>query len=200
MNKIGFTLFLIIILSFMACSTQNEVGTNGLNGGIGIDILSENIGKTKEVVFKSLNLKEGKNVELSDKMAGAYILKDEQKFYGEDFLLALNFDANNDKMYGFMYIKDFEDNLKDGYNLTKKLYQDLTKEYGDPTTYPESPNSISKIPSYEELATDRISHYMETWKVNDEISVTLEMKYIPDTGIRIAVQYAVLVPTTRTRG
>ena len=57
-------------------------------------------------------------------------------------------------------------------------YQDLTKEYGDPTTYPESPNSISKIPSYEELATDRISHYMETWKVNDEISVTLEMKYI----------------------
>lgn len=184
----------------MACSTQNEVETNGLNEGIGIDILSESIGKTKEVVFKSLNLNEGKNVELSDKMAGAYILKDKQKLYGEDFLLALNFDANNDKMYGFMYIKDFEDNLKDGYNLTKKLHQELTKKYGDPTTYPESPNSISKIPSYEELATDKISHYMETWKVNDEISVTLEMKYIPDTGIRIAVQYAVLVPTTRTRG
>lgn len=74
------------------------------------------------------------------------------------------------------------------------------KDRYDLTTYPELPNSISKIPSYEELASDKISNYTKTWKANDEISVTLEMTYFKDTGIRIAIQYAVLAPVTQTRG
>jgi len=157
---------------------------------ISIDILSQNIGNTKAIVFQNLKLDETKDVITDTKMLGAYTLKENQKFYSEDFQLSLNFyaDTNKDEMYGFTYSKNFKDDSEDGYNITKILFDKLSKEYGDPNTYPGLSNKISDMPDYNKLNTDNISNYKETWEYN-KLTITLNMDYIPNMGIRVSVQY-----------
>lgn len=180
-----------VTLNFSACSLQNNSEKASLSGDIEINTLAENIGKTKEEVFESLNIVEGEDVELSDKLPGAYILKTKQKFANEDFLLALTFDLKNGKMYGFMYIKDFENKPEEGYNLAKKLYDALKEEYGEPITYPLLPHRMLNMPSYEKIGSGDVSYYLETWKAEKDMSVTLRLTYVPDVGVRITIEYQI---------
>lgn len=187
MRKISFLLLVMITaLGIVACGTQETAGDKEIHG------LIANIGETKDTVWENLKLEEGNNIESSAEMPGSYIFKQQQKFQGEDFQLALNLDVNNDEMYGFMYIKEFRDNAQDGYELAKKLSEAFTKEYGEATTYPELPNRIAKLPAFEELNTGEPVSYTETWTAEDELTLTLQMNSSPNAGIQIIAQYAAL--------
>jgi len=196
-------IFLIIAatLSFSACNPQKDSAATSLTQGIKITDMGENIGKTKDEVFKNLNIVEDKDVETSDRMPGSYILKEKQKFANEDLELAINFDINNGEMYGFMYFKNFDNDHKGAYDLTKKLYDALSEEYKYPITYPELPHRISNMPSYEELSREKgVPSYKEEWKAEGDMSVTLESYFIPDAGAQVTVKYQIGIPTVRSVG
>lgn len=171
-------------LIFAACSPQNQAGSNKT------DDWAQYIGQTRAEVFQKLNLEEGKDISPFNDRNGVYLIAEEQKFNNEDFQLVLNFDANTDVMYGYTYWKEFKDDLKLGYDLTLKLEETLIKELGNPTTYPELPHRISNIPDYDQLVADQ--NYVETWKNDKELTVTLQLIHMPDEGARVTLQYAAL--------
>ncbi|GIO31681.1 MULTISPECIES: hypothetical protein [Paenibacillus] len=167
------------------CSSQNKANTKEINE------LKDNIGQTKDVVFKNLKLEEGKDIEQFNGKAGIYAFKKQYSLYGEPLTLTLMFDLNNDKLYGFMYVKGFKNQNKDAYDLTKKLYTNLKKAFGEPTTYPGLWNSISKIPSYEDLPKKSSDEYFDSWKVDDGLDVELRLNISGDQDSNISVIYKV---------
>ncbi|WP_062106814.1 hypothetical protein [Bacillus niameyensis] len=171
----------MIILILSACS--GSIASNK-----DIDTLTENIGLKKETVFKNLKLEEGKNIDQLWNIVGTYAFKEERTFHGKSLTLALNFNNDTDEMYGFTYIKEFKDNGKDGYDLTKELYKDLNKEFGEPTTYPMLSKRIAVMPDYEELEPG-ITDYMEIWEVNDELDVELRMNVVDGNVTLVFVTY-----------
>ncbi|MCJ8015294.1 hypothetical protein MUG84_26875 [Paenibacillus sp. KQZ6P-2] len=175
---------MVIAFSSVACNSQNKANTKEINE------IKVNIGKSKDVVFKNLGLEEGKEIEQFNGKAGIYAFKKQHNLYGEPLTLALTFDLNNDKMYGFMYVKGFTDHHnKDAYDLSKKLYTNLNKAFGESTTNPGISNRISKIPSYEDLP--KSAEYFDSWKVDDGLDVELRLNIVGDQNSNISVTYKV---------
>ena len=174
---------MLAVLSLVACDSESVSSNEDTNDFI------ENIGEKKKDVFENLNLEEGKDIEEFE-LAGTYAFKKEQTFHGKPLTIALTFDIDTDKLYGFMYLNLFEDG-KDGYDLTKKLYEDLNKEYGNPTTYPGMTDRISEMPSYENIRTDDFEDYLEIWDVKNGLDAELRMSYFGDQRIRVALTYKV---------
>ncbi|GIP29046.1 hypothetical protein J23TS9_41760 [Paenibacillus sp. J23TS9] len=175
----------MVAFSFVACNSQNQANAKEINE------LKNNIGQTKEVVFKNLKLEEGKDIEQFNGKAGIYAFKKQHSLYGEPLTLTLMFDLNNDKLYGFMYAKGFKDQNQGAYDLTKKLYTNLSKAFGDPTTNPGVSDRISKIPGYEDLPKKSSYEYFDSWKVDDELNVELRLNILGDQDSNISVAYKV---------
>lgn len=187
LKKLGVTFFMVaIIFGLVACSAQNTA-SNKEN-----EELAEKIGQKKEVVFKDLELEEEKDIELSDNLPGVYLFNKERNIHGEEFKLGLNFDVNTDIMYGFTYVKEIDGDLKEGYDLVRKISEELTEEIGDPDTYPGLPNKISEIPDFDEIETSEHSDFLETWELDGDLSLQLRVKFVSDAGALITLQYAEL--------
>ncbi|MGN7383640.1 hypothetical protein [Paenibacillus sp. SAFN-117] len=185
-KKLGFMLIIVLVVSsFTAC------GSDYITGNKDVKDLIENIGLKKEEVFNNLKLEEGKDIEEFDGKAGIYAFKEERTVYGQSLKLALTFDINNDKMYGFMYIKGFKDQKKDAYDLTQKLQKDLNKAYGEPATYPELTNTISKMPNYEDLPEKESADFLETWKADDGLDVELRMTIQEGQNASVTLTYKI---------
>lgn len=161
-------MMMVLAFNIAACTSQSSASSSEINR------LKEQIGETKDIVFKNLELEDGKDIELYKDGSGVYEVKEEQKLYGEPLKLALTFDIGNDKMYGFRYLKAFEDN-KDSYDFAKKMFADLSKSHGEPSTYPGMTNRISEMPGYEDLSNQQNAQFLESWKVEDGLDVELRM-------------------------
>lgn len=160
-----------------------------------VDELTENVGNTKEEVFKNLNITEGEEIEVYDvEMPFLYVFKEKRTLYGESLDLILTFDAETNEMYGFQYVGTFEDGKdedgKDAYELTKKLSDEFDKAYGEPTTYPGTSSRIASIPNYEELWEDETTGYFETWKKDDTLAVQLQIGNYEGQGNLVEVTYS----------
>lgn len=182
----GFLLSIIIVTFGLASCSE------GIANNKEIDELSKNIGEKKEKLLENLKLEEGKDIEKYEEMPGVYVYKEERTFHDESFQLGINFDVENDKMYGFTYFKNFADDGKDGYEVTKELYKDLNKEFGEPTTYPLLSHKITEMPDYEELPAKEYSEYMETWETNNGLEAELRMYNNLDNGILVTLVYKMM--------
>lgn len=175
----------MIAFSFVACNSQIKEKNKEINE------LKDNIGKTKDVVFKNLKLEEGRDIEQLNGKAGLYAFNKQRNLYGEPLTLTLTFDLNNGKMYGFIYTKGFKDHNKDAYDLTKKLYSKLDEALGEPATYSGVSNRISNIPIYVDLPKNFSGEYFDSWKVDDDLTVELRLSILGDKNSNISVTYKV---------
>lgn len=184
-KKIGFILLITLLLFGLgACGSKNKSEEDNKE----IDRLTENIGNTKEEVFKDLNITEGEEVEMFNGDTSLYAFKEEREINGEPFQLLLTFDLETEELYGFMYDHLFA-NGEDAYHMTKELYEDFNKAYGDPTTYIDSMNRVADLPDYGELQKKEQWNFFETWKKDEVLEVRLEIYDVEDRGNSVVLTY-----------
>lgn len=184
------SLILLISLLFFglaACGSESENEVDSEDNKK-INELSKNIGNTKEEVFKNLNITEGEEVEMFNGDTSLYAFKEEREINGEPFQLLLTFDLETEELYGFMYDHLFADG-EDAYHMTKELYEDFNKAYGDPTTYIDSMNRVADLPDYGELQKKEQWNFFETWKKDEVLEVRLEIYDVEDRGNSVVLTY-----------
>lgn len=183
-------LITIAIFSFLEYKLQKNLVKN-----VPKNILIPNLRKSKSEVFKSLKLEEGRNIEQNKQSPAMYDYKKKQKFAGEYFTQSLLFDINNNTLYGLLYLNRYSQNSEEGYKEVMRLNKELNKQFGEPTTYSSAGNRIEKMPNYNDLVKSKNAlHYLETWKVNDEVMVQLDMNYDTNNGIVVDVVYKLIPP------
>ncbi|WP_055665484.1 hypothetical protein [Desnuesiella massiliensis] len=183
-------LITIAIFSFLGYKLQKNLVKN-----VPKNILIPNLRKSKSEVFKSLKLEEGRNIEQNKQSPAMYDYKKKQKFGSEYFTQSLLFDINNNTLYGLLYLNRYSQNSEEGYKEVMRLNKELNKQFGEPTTYSSAGNRIEKMPNYNDLVKSKNAlHYLETWKVNDEVMVQLDMNYDTNNGIVVDVVYKLIPP------
>ena len=184
------TLIIIAIFSYLGYKLQKNLIKDAPK-----NILIPNLEKSKSEVFKNLKLEEGKDIEQNKQSPAMYDYKKKQKVAGEYFTQSLLFDINNNTLYGLQYLNQYSQNSEDGYKKVMRLNKELNKQLGEPTTYSSAGNRIEKMPSYNDLVKNKnVSHYLETWKINDEVMVQLDMNYDASNGIVVDIVYKLIPP------
>lgn len=180
--------FMVIITLFIfivsGCGTKNSSTANSDE----IDKLTENIGKTKEEVFKNLNVSEGKEIDIYDDSDFLYVFKEKRKLHGESFDLILTFDIETKEMYGFQYTNNFK-NEKDAYELIKKLNDEFNKSYDEPITSPGLQNRIADLPEFDDLWEKGATEYIEMWEKDKILEIVLKIYNVEEKGSLVTVTY-----------
>lgn len=195
-RKFYFVFLLVLCVMIMAaCGTKNASGDKAVTDNQDVNDLIENIGVKQADVFDNLGLKEGEDVELfqDQEMSGLYLVNEERTFHDETFQYVLTFDIDTDKLYGFWYIKNFEEGGHEGkenaYDLTQTLNDDFNDAFGEPSTSPGIEDRIDNMPNLDGLWSGETFKYYETWVTDDELEVQLSIEDFDDIGDQVKIIY-----------
>ena len=113
--------------------------------------------------------------------ANAYVLDRTETLENRDFSVYLLFDLNTDTLYGYRRVLVVENPTDADCKLPEKLFDTLTAQYGEPTTYPGLENRIST--HLDRLSTDAVGSgevYNECWSVSENCDASLGVSFLPD--------------------
>ena len=164
-------LLLLLLLGFTACST--EKGAKALD-------YPAMFGETKDEVLAALDA-EKLTYKEDDLYANAYVLDRTETLENHDFSVYLLFDLNTDTLYGYRRVLVVENPTDADCKLPEKLFDTLTAQYGEPTTYPGLENRIST--HLDRLSTDAVGSgevYNEYWAVSENCDASLGVSFLPD--------------------
>lgn len=173
-------LLLLLLLGFTACSA-----------GKGVKALDypAMFGETKNEVLAALDA-ENLTYKEDDLYANAYVLDRTETLENRDFSVYLLFDLNTDTLYGYRRILFVENPTDADCKLPEKLFDTLTAQYGEPTTYPGLENRISTL--LDRLSTDAVGSgevYNEYWSVSENCDASLGVSFLPDGRLFVDIVY-----------
>ena len=169
MLSIILAVILLVILS--ACSTGK--------GAKALDYPAM-FGETKDEVLAALDA-ENLTYKEDDLYANAYVLDRTETLENRDFSVHLLFDLNTDTLYGYRRALIVENPTDEDCKLPEKLFDTLSAQYGEPTTYPGLENRIST--HLDRLSTDAVGSgevYNEYWSVSENCDASLGVSFLPD--------------------
>lgn len=164
-------LLLLLLLGFTACSAEK--------GAKAFDYPAM-FGETKNEVLAALDA-ENLTYKEDDLYANAYVLDRTETLENRDFSVYLLFDLNTDTLYGYRRILVVENPTDADCKLPEKLFDTLTAQYGEPTTYPGLENRIST--HLDRLSTDAVGSgevYNEYWSGSENCDASLGVSFLPD--------------------
>ena len=146
-------------------------------------------GETKNEVLAALDA-ENLTYKEDDLYANAYVLDRTETLENRDFSVYLLFDLNTDTLYGYRRVLFVENPTDADCKLPEKLFDTLTAQYGEPTTYPGLENRIST--HLDRLSTDAVGSgevYNEYWSVSENCDASLGVSFLPDGRLFVDIVY-----------
>lgn len=102
------------------------------------------VGKRRETALKQIGLSE-KDASVDEQIPWELTLNQPQPLYGRDFTVTLLSNSKeDDTVYGYRYRMKAENPAKEDLALVQTITEDLTKSYGEPSTYPGTQNRIAE--------------------------------------------------------
>lgn len=174
-----------VLLAFMftACAANSSGDTH----------YRELLSNTQEEVFKSLNIaKEDANMTGNN----LFLLPNKEKYLGYDFSVSLLFDQS-DILYGYMYSMEYSDKTEKAVDALEDIVSKLTKENGEPDTYPEHPDKLSSAKKpIEVLSSGEFSKLFENWNLEETDNLVLEAvaQRMSESNLTISIKYQIQMP------
>lgn len=183
LRKLGLISLLVGTVLLVSCAKPDEPQ---------VEPYADYIGQSRKTVFQGLGLTD-KNAR--EERPSSWTLDKTVSLAGADFTVHLNFDEKADTLYGFFYFRAAENFTEKDYDTGKALAQELTKKYGEPTTYPGLPNRISDLTDYAQLPRDQNADYLERWSVpgHDNLTVELRLTTTEAGNLLMKLEYRIIV-------
>lgn len=183
MKKITIYLMLLSACVCLISCKKKETDIHPAN----YEQLSELIGETHTDVCEKLNVAEES---LEEVVIGLYKTPIKVEYLDDFYDVLLEFDAQTNDMYGFIYQQAFSNNDGNVNEEITKLLENLIKSYGKPDTYQGlSPRLQEENVIEEKLEKDEVFSAYEVWNIADDLEMYLKVSADGKTNVTIQIEY-----------